>query len=246
MMERVGCVRLAGISLLALGACLADTGCSKDGGPASPDATRTTVSGLSVDVDASVDCGTDSLGNPVPCPPFTYDWGWGDGGGHGSGDPATHLYSTGGSYPITLVVTLTSSGQQVGAPVTRSVNLVAGNQPPNAAGSCSWDADTWTMVVTDTSSDPNDADLSHLQVIVDWGDGGAKSAVPRQARPQTVTKVYTRIGSFPVTAKALDIQGLSSTYSCALPATPACIARIQASPTGITGLRAGVAAWALA
>ena len=48
MTQRVGCVRLAGISVLALGACLANTGCSKDGGPASPDATRTTVSGLAL------------------------------------------------------------------------------------------------------------------------------------------------------------------------------------------------------
>ncbi|HJQ98567.1 MAG TPA: PKD domain-containing protein [Candidatus Polarisedimenticolaceae bacterium] len=182
---------------------------------------RTTVTGLQVNADASVDCGTDSVGNPVPCPAFIYDWTWGDGGSHGAGDPASHTYATGGTYPITLVVTVQSSGQQVGAPVTRSVNITGGNQPPNAAGSCSWDPDTWKMVVTDTSSDPNDADLSHLQVIVDWGDGGAKSAVPRQARPQSVTKVYTRTGTFPATAKALDIEGLSSTYSCAVPATPA-------------------------
>jgi hypothetical protein len=181
---------------------------------------RTTVTGLTVDVDATVDCGTDSLGNPIPCPTLTYDWTWGDGGADGSGDPASHTYGGGGTYAITLVVTLQSSGQQVGAPVTRSVNLAGTNHAPNAAGSCSWNADTWTMIVTDTSSDPDDTDLSHLQVIVDWGDGGAKSAVPRLARPQSVTKVYNRIGSFPVTARALDIQGLSSSYACPQPATP--------------------------
>ena len=181
---------------------------------------QTAIDGLTVNVDASVNCGTDPFGTPLPCPPFDYDWTWGDGTPHGSGDPAAHTYATGGTYPITLVVTLSSNGQQVGAPVTRTVTLTAPNVPPVAAGTCSWNGDTWTMIVTDTSSDPDDADLSHLQVVVDWGDGGAKSAVPRLARPVSVTKVYTRVGTFPVSAKASDIRGGSSTYACPDPATP--------------------------
>jgi hypothetical protein len=129
--------------------------------------------------------------------------------------------------------------------VIRSVNLSGGNQPPTAAGTCAWTADTWTMQVTDNSFDPNDANLDNLQVIVDWGDLGAKSAVPRLARPQIVTKVYNRPGTFPVTAKALDIQGLSSTYTCPQPATPTYFAITGAVTTGqgspISGARVTLA-----
>jgi hypothetical protein len=178
------------------------------------------VSSLTVTVDATVNCGADPFGVPLPCPPLAYDWTWGDGTvAHGSGDPATHTYAAGGTYPITLVVTLQSGGLQVSPPVTRGVTLTAPNQAPIAAGTCSWNGDTWTMMVTDTSSDPDDADPDHLQVVVDWGDG-AKSPVPRLARPQSVTRVYTRVGTFSVSAKAADTRGLSSSYGCPTPATP--------------------------
>jgi hypothetical protein len=183
----------------------------------------TSINVLTVNVDATVDCGTDAYGNILPCPAFTYDWNWGDATAHGSDDPATHTYTAGGKYDIKLTLALLSNGQLVGPPVTRGVILTAPNQAPSATGTCSFNADTWTMTVTDNSSDPDDTNLANLSVVVDWGDGGAKSSVPKVPRLVSVSRAYTRTGTFFTTVKATDIKGASSSYNC-----------LVAYPTGVT------------
>ena len=161
---------------------------------------------LRVTADASVDCGG------VTCPPFTYDWNWGNGSTHGTTDPATKDYTpNAGKYEITLIVKLASNGQQVGAPVTRGVTLSAPNVAPTATGTCVFTADTWTMLVTDASTDT----VGTPHVVVNFGDG-TSSAV---AAGGTITRVYTRTGTFPVTITATDVGGLSSSFPCATAVT---------------------------
>jgi hypothetical protein len=171
----------------------------------------TAITGLTVAVDAEVDCGVDGQGVPIPCPTFTYDWNWGDGSPRGFPDPDSHTYLAGGRYDITLIVR--NGGLQVGAPLTRSVNLVAADLPPIAAGTCTFNPDTWTMQLVDTSTDaPNPPP----HVVVDWGDGTRSSVVAGG----TIAKAYTRVGSFPVTQTATDNFGQSNTHICGT-ATPA-------------------------
>lgn len=174
----------------------------------------TSITGLTVAVDATVDCGVDASGVPVACPTFTYDWNWGDGSPRGFSDPGSHTYLVAGKYDITLVVR--KGGLQVGAPVTRGVTLVAPDLPPIAAGTCTWTADTWTMQLVDSSTDaPNPPP----HVVVDWGDGTRSSVVAGG----TISRAYTRVGSFTVRLTASDAKGQSSTVSCTgvNPAVPA-------------------------
>ena len=171
----------------------------------------TAITGLTVGVDASIDCGTDAAGVPVTCPTFTYDWNWGDNTTHGILDPDGHTYLAGGKYDITLTVKL--GGLLVGAPVTRGVTLTAPDLPPIAGGTCTWDANNWTMQVVDSSTDaPNPPP----HVVIDWGDGTRSSVVAGG----TISKAYTRVGSFPVTQTATDNLAQSNTRLCGT-ATPA-------------------------
>jgi hypothetical protein len=199
------------------------------------------VNGLTVSVNATVDCGgldPNSPNTPDPaCPAgITYDWSWGDNSGHGSGDTASHGYPTptcvGGTavgalcnsdatctgdgscalqYAITLIVNL--NGQQVGAPVTQGVMLSPPDLAPVAAVACTWTPDTWTLQLVDGSTD---APSPPPHIVIDWGDGTRSSVVAGG----TISKVYTRIGSFPVTVTASDTLGQSNTASCGT-ATPA-------------------------
>jgi hypothetical protein len=180
----------------------------------------TTINALNVGVNASVDCGgvydhNDPNAVDPTCPPFTYDWNWGDATAHGTLDPDSHTYLAAGKYEITLIVK--TDGLQVGAPVTQGVTLVAPDLPPIAAGACTWDANSWTMTVVDSSTDaPNPPP----HVVVDWGDGGAKSSVVAGG---TVLKTYTRVGSFTVKLTATDTLAQSNTVNCSgtNPAVPA-------------------------
>jgi hypothetical protein len=177
---------------------------------------NTAVSGLTVDVDAAVEC---VVSPTEPCV-FTYDWSWGDGTQTlGTlalpGDPNSHPYAAAGKFTITL--TVRKGGLVVGAPVAQGVTLVAPDLPPNAAGTCTWDPNTWTMQLVDASTDaPNPPP----HVVVDWGDGGAKSNVVAGG---SVSKIYTRVGSFTVRLTASDTTGHSTTVNCTgdNPATPA-------------------------
>src|SRR5262249_1729063 len=97
----------------------------------------------------------------------SYAWDWGDGSPRGSGVTASHTYATAGTRPIKLTVT---DGASKG-PITKTGTATAPDLPPTIGGSCSTNADTWVMTVTDTSSD----DVGIKQVTVNWGDGTALS-----------------------------------------------------------------------
>jgi hypothetical protein len=155
---------------------------------------------LRVKVVATVDCGG--------CGPLTYDWYWGDETSIGPDNPSYHLYGAPGTYTITLIAK--DNGLQVGT-ATRNVTVVAPDWPPIAAATCTWDANTWTMGIQDASTDES---LVNLQVIVDWGDGGAKSNIGSGG---IASKTYTSVGAFNVTVKAIDSKLQSSVYSCQAP-----------------------------
>ena len=167
-------------------------------------------SGLSVTPTAAVDCGSRT------CPTFTYDWTWGDGTkslGVTTPTPAApHVYASAGTYVITLDIRLASNSLKAGT-VSRSVSLTAPDLPPTASGTFTFNANTWVATLVDTSTD----DKAVTNVLVDWGDGTAKSAC---APLGTVTHTYAKAGVFTVVQTAYDSkpQSASTTYAAA-PAT---------------------------
>lgn len=172
---------------------------------------------LTVNVDASVDCGG-------TCPPFVYDWDWGDGTAHGIADPGSHTYALAGAKSIGLTVRLASNGLSVGT-VTRSVTLANPDMPPTVDGTCTWNADSWTMNLLDSSSDdagdgdtlPGDGNAS-MQIVIDWGDGSVRTFTTQGA---SVNHLYTRTGTFVVNQKAIDSKLRYVSRNCPVSATPA-------------------------
>jgi len=167
------------------------------------------ASGLTVAVNASVDCGG-------ICPALTYDWDWGDGSQDlGSTASSSHTYGAAGTYSITLSVRL--SGLIAGSAV-RSVTVVPPDLPPTAAGTCTWSANTWTMTVRDTSTD---TDATGVQTVtVDWADGSTKSI----GGPGVLfTHTYLTPGTYTPTLKAIDtaLKVSDPVYTCPTSATPA-------------------------
>ena len=172
-----------------------------------------TISGLTVNVSATVDCGGS-------CPALTYDWDWGDGGQDlGSLATKSHTYSTAGTYSINL--TVRQSGLKAGS-VSRNVTVTAPDLPPTAAGTCAWDTNTWTMTVQDASTD---TDVSAVQtIVVDWGDGGKSFHTYTSAGTTgaVLNHTYVKPGSYAISLKAID-SALQASGVLTLPctATPA-------------------------
>jgi hypothetical protein len=171
---------------------------------------------LVVTVAASVACsGT--------CPSFDYDWDWGDSTAHGSGETQSHTYASPGPQLITLTVTLSGTSDLVGS-VIRSLTLPNPDLPPIVGGTCTWDANTWTMTVLDSSVDdgpdpdtlPGDGNAS-LQIVIEWGDGARSFSTQGASTSHT----YVTTGTFSVVQKAIDSKLQLSTRTCPLQATPA-------------------------
>ena len=169
-----------------------------------------------VNVTATVDCGG-------ACPSLEYDWNWGDATPNGTANPDSHTYASSGTKTIILTVRLAGGG--VVGSATRSLTLTPLDLAPVANATCVWDANTWTMQVTDASTDdggdadalPGDGEAT-TQVIVDWGDGSTKSV---GTVGSVKTRTYALPGTYPVTDKAIDAKLQSSTYTCTTSATPA-------------------------
>lgn len=96
---------------------------------------------------------------------------------------------------------------------------------PVAGATCVWTANTWTMDVTNTSTDdgPDVDTLSGdgdalLQIDVDWGDGSAKSY---GSAATAFNHVYSTTGTFTVSLTATDSNLQTSTTTCTTQATPA-------------------------
>ena len=170
---------------------------------------------LTVNVTATVDCGG-------ACPPLEYDWDWGDGSVHGTANPESHTYASAGAKTITLTVKLASNHLNVGT-ASRSVTIPNPDLPPTASNSCGWNPNTWTMTVTDTSTDdgpdgdalPGDGESS-LKLTVSWGDSSTNSLATGAGA--VFSHVYANPGSYTVTETVTD----SRLQSAPAPAT--CVA----------------------
>jgi hypothetical protein len=143
------------------------------------------------------------------CDLFT--WSWGDGTPGGSGATATHTFAAGGTYPVTLTVEDYGLGS---GSLTRDVTVYAADLPPVVAGTCVFDANTWTETVTDASTD----DHGVVQVTVNWGDG---TMVSSDTTPPfgPFVRAYISPGTFTLTHRAVDTIGQQSSRTCV--ATPA-------------------------
>ncbi|MBI5504277.1 MAG: carboxypeptidase regulatory-like domain-containing protein [Deltaproteobacteria bacterium] len=136
----------------------------------------------------------------------TYDWDWGDGTSHGSGVTASHTYATAGSKSVTLTVENLLVNE---ASLTKTVTVYAPDSAPTVAGTCSFDANTWTETVTDTSSD----DHGVSQVTVNWGDGSVL-ANDKSTPFGPFSHAFTRTGAFTIVHKAIDTIGQQSSTTC--------------------------------
>jgi len=98
------------------------------------------------------------------------------------------------------VLTVRLDGKVAGS-ATRSVKPVASDLPPAASATCTWDANTWTATVIDTSTDP-DATSPVDVVTVDWGDLSDRSV---GAAGDTLIHTYFRpSASHTLTFTAID------------------------------------------
>jgi PKD repeat protein len=168
-----------------------------------------------VNVDATV--------SGTGCSGLTYDWNWGDATANGTGDPTSHAYALAGTKTIAL--TVSNAAGTVGSS-TRSVTIANPDLEPVAAvvgDACTFTANTWTMALTDASTDDNnDADAlqNNLPVTtsVNWGDGSSKTF---GVAGTAFSHVYKKAGTFVVSLKAVDSKVQSNTYTCVTNATPA-------------------------
>lgn len=135
-----------------------------------------------------------------------YGWDWGDGSPDGSGVTASHTYAAAGTYTITLTVDDYGVGS---GSISKNVTVKAPDLGPTAAGTCNFDPNTWTMILTDASTDDNGI----AQVVVNWGDG-SMIADDRTAPFGPFSRTYRRAGSFTIKHSALDTIGQKSTRTC--------------------------------
>jgi hypothetical protein len=84
------------------------------------------------------------------------------------------------------------------------------NAPPLAAETCSLDANTWTMTVTDASSDDHDA-IS--QQTLTWGDG-SPVIQDRTAPFGPFVHTYIGAGTYQITHRTIDDVGQMATHTC--------------------------------
>jgi hypothetical protein len=154
--------------------------------------------------------------------PITYDWDW-DNDGSANNGPATTAstskeYTSAGSKTIKVTVK-DADGKSV-CSSTRNVTVNAVDLAPTAAAACDWNADTWNMVVTNTSTDdgadddatPGDGTMTYK---INWGSPNSLVTAP------PLSKSYCYVGTFSVSLKATDTRFQTSTATCATQATPA-------------------------
>ncbi|APX34934.1 hypothetical protein BH708_14745 [Brachybacterium sp. P6-10-X1] len=138
-----------------------------------------------------------------------YRWDWGDGSPASDGIDATHTYTDGGSYMVTLTVT-----DDRGATSTMSeVVQVAPNQAPVASFTTSVDG----LIAEFDASSSIDSDGVIEVFAWDWGDGTSEVGV------ETTGHTYAEDGTYTVTLTVTDDSGETATSSAPV---------MVAAPTG--------------
>jgi hypothetical protein len=169
-----------------------------------------TTNALQVDVEAT---GSTCSGSAANCD--AYEWDFGDGA-TASGITAQNVYAAPGTYTIELTVHEYGVGETT---ATRTVTLF-GNAP-SVAGTCTFDPDTWSVVVTDASTAANGI----KQVIVNWGDAtviATDTTAPFGPFNHTYLVAKAAPG-FVIRKRVTDNIGMQTTVdvSCNLPVAPA-------------------------
>jgi PKD repeat protein len=146
-------------------------------------------------------CGVTSAGttDPDTGDTITYSWNWGDGTADSTGAGVSHVYSTPGTYIITLTAT---DGWGKSATTERTVTLTepADNDPPVAQ----FTASCTGLVCQLDSTGTSDPEGNQLRYSWSFGDGTtATTAYP--------TKTYSAAGSYPITLTVTDGWNRSST-----------------------------------
>jgi PKD repeat protein len=158
---------------------------------ATPTASFTsTVSDLKADFTST---STDPDGTIV-----NYVWDFGDGPA-GSGATPTHVYPTGGTYPVTLTVTDNNGGTN--ATINGSVTVT--DPPPNIPPTASFTSSVAgrTATITSTSTDVDGTIVSYVWNFGDTTSGtGASNQHP-----------YTNPGVYPVSLTVTDDDGDTAT-----------------------------------
>jgi hypothetical protein len=142
--------------------------------------------------------------SPANCDVF--EWEFGDGA-TGSGLAPTHTYSGAGTWPVTLTVEQYGVGE---ASKTRSVTTYPQDLPPTISATCGFDANTWTLTITDTGSSD---DHGLTQGVVNWGDG---SLLSKDFAPPfgPFSHAYTNAGSFVASYTISDTVGQVKSKVC--------------------------------
>lgn len=159
---------------------------------AGPNQTADEGSLVTFDASGSSDADGDTL---------TYFWGFGDGSG-GAGVSPTHTYGDNGTYTVTLTV---SDGVNSS---TSSLTVTVQNVAPTAGvtGDSAGVAGQERSFIF-IASDPSAADQAGAFTYeINWGDGSTHQ-VAGAASLETVTHVFTAVGSYTVTATAKDKDG---------------------------------------
>jgi hypothetical protein len=140
----------------------------------------------------------------------SYTWNCGSGGTLSVASPpstalaASCTYATPGKKTITL--TVSEDGVGTGSN-TKTVHVYTPDYPPVVDAICTWDANTWTMSVTDASTD----DDAVAFVAVNWGDG---SRVSTGTDGDTFEHAYRNHGNYTIAHKAFDSIAQESVTSC--------------------------------
>ncbi len=128
-----------------------------------------------------------------------YRWTFGDGSAAVTTQNASHTYTAGGTYTVTLQVT---DNQGATNSTSQNVTVTPPNQPPVASFTKSCNALTCSF--TSTSSDP-DGSISAYR----WTFGDGSAAVTTQNASHT----YTAGGTYTVTLQVTDNQGATNSTS---------------------------------
>jgi outer membrane protein assembly factor BamB len=151
-----------------------------------------------------------------------YEWDWDTNGVYDESSPnptATHLWSTPGSYPVTLRVT---NNMNKTATVTKTLSI--GNQPPTPP-TITGPAKGKIKVALDYNFTAIDPDGDRVYYFIDWGDGANSSWIGPYESGVVVTQSHTWTikGTYNITAKVKDVYGDESgwgTFSITMPFTP--------------------------
>lgn len=141
----------------------------------------------------------------------TYSWNFGDGY-TGSGSTVSHVYTTAGTYAVTL--TVVDSRGKASAPASRNVGVGSlTNAPPTASFTFGPASGTAPLTATFTSTS-TDGEGPIATWDWNWGDGTARGSTSQ------ATHVFQSAGTFTVILTVTDSGGLSSSASNTIQVNP--------------------------